>query len=180
MNEMNKEDFLSALELLIKQAPKALADVATFALTAEAQLTRLHSQLQFLVGGSDRVTVVPSASTKLEPITEFMGVPINRAKPVTQSQLTPKEQEKALLQEKADRLEESIHTLENENILDSYKNDVLPIRLVAKRAGLEDFKTAEINGTYLDEIRSAMKSQAEYEAKQREEQAKIDEAANKQ
>jgi hypothetical protein len=98
----------------------------------------------------------------LRPMTEFMGTPIKREAKVTEETLTPDEQRRKEFGEKVDKLEGSFAEMTNEAIMDSYKGDDLPIRGVAKRAGLEKFSRKDvptISSTFLDDIRTALAAQ---------------------
>lgn len=121
-----------------------------------ARLTQMQNQLAF-ASGSDLVSAAPA---KFEPVTDFMGEKIERAKKIEASDLSPKEMEKKLLQDKINSLQKELPNLTNEQILESYMNDQIVIRGIAKRAGLDNYRDSEINSTFLDEIRTGFNQQA--------------------
>jgi hypothetical protein len=155
--------FSQALTSLIELAPEYLSEFPHLQLMAESNLKRIASQIAFVGGGEILNTHTPA---KLEPITEFMGEPINAPQPVKEVELTAQELELKLFREKVDRLQGSIFTLTDDSILESYKNEPNVIRGVAKRAGVENYKDVTINGDLLNTIREQLKAQAEQALKQ--------------
>lgn len=150
---MNKgiDEFLLKLDELIQEAPKYLDMYPMLHLGVDADLRRIHGRCSQVAGQA----VVTNRKVAFEPITEFMGDPINRAAAIIPQDITPQELEVKILLDKTERLDKSFDTLKNSDILDSYKDDLLPIRLLAKRAGLADYKDVPVNEAFLEEIRVA-------------------------
>lgn len=102
----------------------------------------------------------------LTPLKEFMGEEIKKPvkKVTTPKMLTPDEEKKIQFKKDVDDLTLAFHDLTNEQILDSYKNNSIVIRGVAKNAGLERFRPNEvdINATFLDDIRTALGAQKDF------------------
>lgn len=126
-------------------------------LSINTQFRVIKNRLRTLAGMSVEV----KHESKLEPIKDFMGADVTKKQTTKaeQKDLTPKELEIKNLTEKADKLQEALPTLTNEVILESYQNDPTPIRLLAKRAGLTDYKDAKIDSAYLDLIRNGFDEQ---------------------
>lgn len=139
-----------------------------------ASLEREISRLEFIGG------VQPSTTTKQEfpPITNFLGEDINYPKPLTEDDLSPSELERSNFLTKVNNLYEQIDTLAPDGILNTYTipEDILVLRGVAKKAGVEGYEEAEINVPFIESIvkAKAAKGQADLENK------KIDEELAKQ
>lgn len=135
-------------------------DGSTATISLKTGLDRMVNQLNFLTGNKLQTQVIKE---EFKPVTDFMGSPIVRKLPVDEANLSPKELERQQFIQKVNDLEASIDDRENKDILDSFSSaeDQLVIRGVAKRAGLDDYKTAEINADYLDMIREGLEENAD-------------------
>lgn len=102
----------------------------------------------------------------LQPLTEFMGEPMVKkiSKKVTTTMLSPEDERKQQFKKDVEDLAVAFHTLTNEQILESYKNNSIVIRGVAKNAGLEKFRPEEVQITtsFLDDIRTALGATADF------------------
>lgn len=116
---------------------------------------RMIGRLDFI---SSRSSMTPLGQVDFPPITNFMGEELNVTKKVDVEELEPDDSDRAKFAQKVSDLQKNLPAISNEKILESYvvKEDQLVIRGVAKRAGLPNYKEAEINGTFLDEIRQGL------------------------
>lgn len=132
-------------------------------ITVNTGLTVLVDRMNFLAGRKQGIGNVAHASTQLQPITEFMGDDIKKAPAVRQEELSPEEERRQQFLAKVEKTEETLKDRDNKDILESLvtDEDKLVIRAVAKRAGVEDYKDAEINDDFLDFVRKAMDDQEE-------------------
>lgn len=125
-----------------------------FQIGFNAKMNVMINQLNMLVGGGNTASMQHTESVVLKPVTEFMGVPIERAKRVTATQLNPRNEEVKVFRAKVDKLEQDFPNLTNEQVLDAYgKVDTNVLRALARRAGVPDYQTVEINDTLIDQIR---------------------------
>lgn len=117
-------------------------------------LDRLINRMLFFTGD----TLVGETKASFPPITEFMGEPIHKMEQVAEADLDPEHEAKDKFLKKVDDLEINFPGLDSKKILESYKTkeDVMAIRGVAKRAGIEDFKTAKITVEFLEQIRQGL------------------------
>lgn len=153
-------DILESAQADLQQALADKHEVVLLGFNAKFEI--MKNQLRMMAG----LNVYSENKVDLPPVTEFMGDPIKQkqGKSIETKNLSPRELEVKNLTDKTDKLQESLGTLKNEQILESYRNDDKPIRLLAKRAGLEDFKDAQITGEYLDLIRNGFKEQKDLQA----------------
>lgn len=123
-----------------------------------------------------------TAKVEFEPITNFMGEPIERVAVVQSEDLTPSEDQLEAFRAKVNNLIEQIDTLAPEGILNAYTTpeDQLILRGAAKLVGLEDYEEAEINEQFVErivkgkEVMAAEKKQQELIDKKLElEEAKV-------
>lgn len=121
-------------------------------LPMDSGLERLVNRALFLGG----IYADPAAAKVEFPPIVIEGVAVT--KPVTEEDLEPEDEAKGKFLKKVDELEKQFPALESEKILESYvvKEDIMAIRGVAKRAQLEDFRTAEINLEFLERIRQGL------------------------
>lgn len=125
--------------------------------TIKSTLERLINRLGFVGGAAS--PIVEDFHTRFPPI---LNDPKDEPKIVMEQDTKPTQTAKEQLMEKANNLISNMHLLENDKILDEYrsKEDITVLRAAAKLSGLENFKSAEINGTFLDEIRVAILANA--------------------
>jgi hypothetical protein len=99
------------------------------------------------------------------PVKEVMGVSVARTPKVEPAELEPTKTEKELFVERVHELENNIVNIEDDKILEDYtsKTDQQVLRGVAKIAGVEDFKKAEINVDFLTKIREGLAAKKQLE-----------------
>lgn len=154
----HSEAYKKALQALntagdsIKEALSA-PELNTLCTTVMSNINKSANLLRGLSGTTD-FTEVNSAAA-FGPVTKFMGQEINRALPISKDDLTPKEMEKIVFLAARNTLYEAFPELDNDSILMRLKQPQgeAVIRSTAKKAGLFNYKDAEINVLYLDEIR---------------------------
>lgn len=133
-------------------------DHGTTLITLRSSLDRMINQVNFLSGQSIHN---PSNYMIFEPVTTFMGKDLGKKEPIQMSDLSPQELVRKQFVAKVDQLQAQLQagTANNEAVLDAYSNDQNVVRGVAKRAGLEDYRTAAINDEYLNQIKEGLKAQ---------------------
>lgn len=99
---------------------------------------------------------------KLQPMTRFMGKEIARDK-TTASDLNPDAEMVKKYLEKVAKLYEAIQFTSPSIILNSYTmaDDILVLRGVAKKAGVADAETKELNNDFIEEIQFAIAAKIE-------------------
>lgn len=172
------EDLQRAIEVLQKAREEVLEllgdNFGVVQITLSTTFDRLINNLAFLSNGQPTGSPV---RVVYEPVTSFFGEPIDIPQRVTPEQLLPKEEEKSRFLSKVNDLQDNLQYLSNARIIEDYvtKEDQNAIRGVAKRAGLPDFKTAEINEDFMNRIRAGLKAKADKEAKVKKTNENIDE-----
>lgn len=129
-----------------------------------AKFDIMANQLRMMLGANLPSTVGASSKQTFPPVTDFMGDSIKTAKDVTVEDMNISDLELTLFREKVDQLQADFPQLSNDQILDSYKTQPNVVRGVAKRAGLTEYRTAEINTDTLDLVREGLKAQAQLQA----------------
>lgn len=106
--------------------------------------------------------------TKLQPMTSFMGRPLKQDR-VVSADLDPKESEKQQFLGKVEKLYNQIGFIQPSIILNSYTipEDVLVLRGVAKRAGVDGYESKELTISFIEEIQFAIEQKKEVEQKQK-------------
>lgn len=145
----------NAHKKLINLRAELESDMADYPMVALGVLTKLTQCINTLsfVGN---LAVSPMEKVELPPITSFMGEPLTQVEEVTEETLTPQEIDRNNLIAKIDVLESTLDTATNDQILETYRLDSNVIRGLAKRAGLEDFRTAEITEPYVQLVRESI------------------------
>lgn len=153
---------------------------STLLLGITAGFNKISNKLAFLSG----VNINQDSKRKFDPITNFMGEDLSIPEPIKEDDLSPSEKEKAVFISKVDKLYASIDTIAIDGLLNDYKlpEDVLVIRGIAKRAGVEGYEDKEISVKFIEEIIAAKKQKEADDAEQTriEEELKKQEAAKKQ
>ena len=133
----------------------------------------IETQLKFM-GAVVEPTTKTSANgkdshTAFKPITNFMGEKIEIAKPINPADLQPTNPEKEKFIEKVNKLYTQFTTLAPEGILNGYTipEDVLVLRGVAKRAGVENFEERPLTSQFIEDIALAIGIKAEEEVTQK-------------
>lgn len=121
---------------------------------------RLIARLVFM-GAVENPTDGPQ-ERKLEPMTRFMGRDIKQDK-TTAADLNPQQAEIDAYLKKVDKLYEQIIFMQPSIILNSYtmENDVMVLRGVAKKAGVEGSESKKLNEMFVEEIQIAIKAKKE-------------------
>lgn len=127
---------------------------------------QLISRLVFMGGILEPETA--EKKTKLQPMTSFMGRPLKQDKTAAVD-LDPKESEKQQYLAKVEKLYNQIGFIQPSIILNSYTipEDVLVLRGVAKRAGVEGYESKELTVAFIEEIQFAIENKKELEQTQK-------------
>ena len=106
--------------------------------------------------------------TGFPPIKNFMGEKIVKTARVAVGDLNPKEAEKKVYLDKVNSLYDSFLQTDPSSILKNYTipEDVLVIRGVAKRAGVEGYDKRELNVSFIEDIALAIEVKEEERLKQ--------------
>lgn len=157
------QQVISLLKEAKEQSEKLLADQSqnSLQLAVTFDLNKLINRLSYMSG-------TPIAHNQREvmdfpPVTNFMGEEIVRAEAITEEVLQPKEDAKKIYLAKVESLEGVFHELSNEDILHMYTTpeDVMVLRGVAKRAGVEDYKEKELTLEFVEEIRTGLAAKSQ-------------------
>lgn len=126
---------------------------ATILLSVTSDLTKVENRLRFISGSPQKAVEKPTTDP-FPPITHFMGQKIKRVGMVKVDDLSPKDAERQSFRNRVDTLYAQFDSLSYQGILNSHTNkeDVLVLRGVAKRAGVENYETAEITRAFLEDI----------------------------
>lgn len=115
---------------------------------------RLKSRLVFMGGVLEPEKPQNDTKSQFPPITNFMGEEIKSEPKITQEDLNPDEHRKKIFLEKVSQLYKQITEIPPQSILNSYTlpEDVLVLRGVAKRAGVEGFGERPLNVAFIEDI----------------------------
>jgi len=143
----------------------------TLAITISSNLEQVVNRLNFITGTSMRGEKAP----KFKPVTNFMGEDITLPTPVKQEDLTPDQAERKSFLDKVEKLYMQFNTIPPEGILKDYTlpEDVVVIRGVAKRAGVEGYEDRPMDVAFMKDIAEGIDSKAAEDAKQREIDAEL-------
>lgn len=119
------------------------------------KLNQELNQLKHLAGMN-----LGNETVQFEPISSFMGEKIQRREMLDTEKITPSEADKEVFVKKVNDLYDAFPQMANDAILNSYRADTSVIRGVAKKAGLQNYKEAELNFLFLDLIRDAIAAKA--------------------
>ena len=160
MNLKSSEEVVKLLSATKKQINTLLNDSPILLITINSQLDTLINRVSLLSG----IRNAESDLTPDELETKFPPIPgdnDNALIPVTKEDLKPELSVKEQFLADVKNFSENIFNQENEKILEAYitSDDIRVIRGAAKVAGIEDFKTAEVNGLLLDKIRENLTAQ---------------------
>lgn len=141
-------------------------DSANVSLSIVSKLDKAIHQLEFLTGSGVSAAGDPEA---FPPVTNFMGEDIVVKEPV-EVVVDPTEEERRIFLGKVDNIINSLlsETLTPGQVVvnSPLPEDELVIRGAAKRAGQEDFDTAEISTAFVDRIKAALLDQEAETARQ--------------
>lgn len=156
---MDTKNFKQALEVL-EDAKSQVKEILTGD-EASSILLRitagLNTGITALSHASGSANTAFATSTETKPITKFMGKAIERKDSnVSQEQLSIDEQEKQIFIDKVNNLYERISGLDSVEVLKIHTipEDVLALRGVAKKAGVADFESAELDVKFIDTIKA--------------------------
>ena len=160
------------LNTLLKDSPILL-------ITINSQLESMINRISLLNG----VQNIIGGLSKEELDIKFPPIPGENdgiSKPVTKEDLKPVLSKKEQFILDVENFSRNIFDMDNSKILDTFVTieDITVIRGAAKAAGIQDFKTAEINGNFLDQIRINITAQKEAIAKKIAKNADIAEQSN--
>lgn len=121
---------------------------------------RLIARLVFM-GGIEHPGDVQKERT-LKPMTRFMGREIKQDKTASVD-LDPAEHQKQQYLQKVNKLYDSIQFTQPSIILNAYtmNDDVMVLRGVAKKAGVEGYESKELNQSFIEEIQFAIAAKIE-------------------
>lgn len=180
--EQSKSAFAKALKALQDAKDKVTSilsgeEHSYVLLGITAHLDKTINRLSFLSGQ----TLTKEAGDGFEPITEGLE-DFKRTPLLTDEDLSPEEADRAAFLAKVDMVEQAVVSLSPEAVVHNFTqpDDILALRGVAKRYGLEDYDTAEITPAFVIEILEAINQKMEEDAallKAEKEVAKADAAA---
>jgi len=153
---------------VMKQANDAVnailddAELLSIKTVVEAHQVKAINYLAILMGDNGQLTAAENVP-QYGPVTHFFGKPIEVRPLVTPKDLTPKDNEREQFFQQRDDLYNEFPTLTNDELMArcSQPGAENVIRAVAKKAGVEGYKTAEIDVLFLDSIREAVEAQME-------------------
>lgn len=128
---------------------------------------RIETRLVFM-GAVTEPDNVKAIKDDHPPITSFMGKKVEIRKGTSAQDIKLDDDEKKIFLAKVDKLWANIHSLGSESVLNAYTQpgDVLVLRGVAKRAGIEDFEKQELNISFVDQIKKGVAKKNEEKGKQ--------------
>ena len=132
-------------------------------LSINQHFDRISARLGFMGGVIEQPIKDPGATDPHPPITKFMGETIVRETKITSFDLNPREAEKNAFLAKVDKLFAEIGTLNAQAILNSYTRpeDIMVLRGVAKRAGVDGFEDKPITFDFIEEIQMGVELKKE-------------------
>lgn len=141
-------------------------------LGVESDLTRTINRIAH-IGGLAHVN--SSTAEEYQPIKEFMGEKLDPLQPLDLASLEVDDQEVAVLAHRRDKLFAEFISIEPQGILNDYvtSDDVIVLRAVAKKAGLEDYRDREIDLEFIEDIALAIKGTEKERARQGEENERL-------
>lgn len=115
---------------------------------------RLKSRLVFMGGVLEPDKKEVDSKPQFPPMTNIMGEEIKAEPKITLEDLNPDDHRKKIFLEKVLQLYKQITEVPPQSILNSYTlpEDVLVLRGVAKRAGVEGFAERELNVAFIEDI----------------------------
>lgn len=148
-------------------------------LEINANFKRIENRLQFMGGILTDKKADPTGSKKT--LTSFMGKKLSGAKEdakAMRASISPSDEKKRIYLEKVGKLYQDISNYPPQSILTNYRRseDIMVLRGVAKRAGVEDFETRELTIQFVQDIITAIQKKEE----EGETQAGIDAAVDAQ
>lgn len=154
-NQSNIIKQAAEIILVAKKEVKALLDqlpLSNLSLATEPALQAIINRLFFLSGTPQ----LPETNGVVEfpPVTNFMGEEITYPKQVKLEDIKASDYERTIFLDKVTRLYGEIISVSPQGILNSYTlpEDILVLRGVAKKAGIEGFEEREINLRFIEDI----------------------------
>lgn len=137
-------------------------------LEINSHFERIKSRLIFMGGKLEPNET--NAPKQFPPITNYMGKPIKKETEVTSADLNPTEDDKRKHFARVEKLYKEIGNISPTIILNSYTiaTDQAVLRHVARKAGIKDWKEAELTTEFIETIQFAVEEKKELDAKQAE------------
>jgi hypothetical protein len=150
-------------------------------LEINSHFTRIESRLSFM-GGILEPEKKNGSKNRFPPMTSFMGTKLDTVKPLKNDDLTPSEERRKKFIDRVNKLWNEIGNLNPENILTSYRieDDIMVLRGVAKRAGINDYETRDLVKDFVVEIQEAVEKKKKENAKQKDIDQKVKTGNEKQ
>jgi hypothetical protein len=139
-------------------------------LEINSNFQRLETKLEFMSSVLSPAKKDSSAKKLFPPLKSFMGQKLSVNQPLKQEDLTPSESRKKDFIGKVDKLWNEIGNFTSDTILQNYRidRDIMIIRGVAKRAGVEDYESRVLDVPFIEEIQMAVELKKEELEKQEE------------
>jgi hypothetical protein len=129
-------------------------------LTINQFFDRIKTRLNFMGGMLEAEKPTPGSPVeeKHPPIKSFMGRKIQRKEGSPSAELDPNAAQKKAFLDKVEKLFDTIEKIPTNTLLNSYSrpDDVIVLRGVAKRAGLQGFDKRPIDVKFIDDVREAV------------------------
>lgn len=143
--------------ILAKEAALAILnpeDHGYVRLFIETRFNQMINRLNFLAGRSEMQS--RASSSVLSPIVQK-----KEEEAASEMAEDPQAERKRLFLEKVGRMESNIFTLSNEEVTETLvtDDDRLVVRALAKRAALEDYRTADLTHDFFEKIRNGLQEQ---------------------
>lgn len=150
------------------------AQASQLKLRLNTDLDKLLNHLNFLSGTEP---IIQSTEPMFKPLTEFMGDPITLPKQIKPEDLQPSDADRELYLQKVNKLYEEIDTIAEQGILNSYTipEDVMVLRGVAKKAGIEGYEDRPIDEAFINNIVKAKAAKIAGDKQQQEIDRKLKE-----
>jgi hypothetical protein len=170
---MSREtDIKQAADLLVETKEEVLVilsgdEHSSLSLAVGPQLQAIINRLYFMSGFTPEVITAPV--DQFPPITNFMGEEIKLKKILTVEDSNPTDVERSIFLSKVENLYVEIVSLAPDGILNAYTlpEDVLVLRGVAKKAGVEGYDEKEINLAFIEAIATAIHDKENEDAEQK-------------
>lgn len=138
-------------------------ELSSVKLSVMAGIDKPLAQLRSLIGMHVSTAATEAPVLEIKPVKSMFGKPVEKRKPITGEILNPTAQQQQEFLKKRNDLYDRFLEMTDDQVFAYEKepNGELLIRSVAKKSGLDNFRDAKINTVFLEQIRSAIKKQAE-------------------
>lgn len=121
------------------------------------EIDNLFRRLEFRFQSMGAVTeheVITKKNDPFPPITSWMGEELKVDKTISRADINPEEADRVAYLKKVEALYTMMPEMTVDQVLNSYtlEDHVLVVRGVAKRAGVKDFDTREMNVPFIEDI----------------------------